>query len=335
MKNVERIAERVVRAVLPVEKAPEEGFLRERWFTHEEDLTVGIVSMHSKVPDIGRNKQTMVQSVRTLKAKGCQLILFPEFSLTGYFWDDEDCWEYMDRGVVEENQDLFGDLEGMLDDTLKMVVFNNIRKGEGRKYLNSTFVVNGKFDYLDPKYIYDKIFLPGIEKRFTVSGEDDRLVVETPWGRLGFTTCYDFCFNSLMHEYAFVDEVDALVQLASWRAVANREYPMIGAGTSTYYGDLWDWYMPATASRNQVTILACNAVGKHEVSGAVFHGGGGVWAPSGMPLVQASNVNEEMVVVHGLDVKGAKGEEEEDFDYGFDYSEIYREIKGKRTFTRI
>lgn len=323
---------------MPVEKAPVHGFVRERWYSHDEDLpTVGIVNMHSRVPDIEHNKASMVESVKQLKKKDCNIILFPEFSLTGYFWDDEDCWKYMDRGVIEKQKGLLNLLELQLDDTLKMIVFNNIRNGDtkDRKYLNSTYVIDGQNDYLKPENVYDKIFLPGIEKKFTISGKDDRLVVETPWGTFGVTTCYDFCFSSLMHEYAFIDEVDGLIQLASWRSVADRDYPMIGAGTSTYYGNLWDWYMPATASRNQVTILACNAVGQHEISEAVFHGGGGVWAPSGMPLVQASNVNEEMLVIHGLDIKGMQDEEEEDFDYSFDYSQIYREVKGKRTFTRI
>ena len=35
---------------------------------------------------------------------------------------------------------------------------------------------------------HDKVFLPGAEKDYTESGRDDRLVVESQFGRFGFTT---------------------------------------------------------------------------------------------------------------------------------------------------
>jgi len=47
----------------------------------------------------------------------------------------------------------------------------------------------------------------------------------------------------------------------------------MNVGTDTYYGDLWDIMLPATAAMNQVWLAACNAVGKHPISGAAFWGG--------------------------------------------------------------
>ena len=41
--------------------------------------------------------------------------------------------------------------------------------------------------------------------------------MNTRHGRLGFTTCYDYLFSELLREYAMVEEVDAIVQMASWR----------------------------------------------------------------------------------------------------------------------
>ena len=77
---------------------------------------------------------------------------------------------------------------------------------------------------------------------------------------------------------------------------------------------------------NQVWTIACNAVGRHGVSGADFWGGSGVWAPSGIPLVQASNFRDELLVIRNLDIAGARQPELDDFNYEFDFREVYRRM---------
>ena len=44
--------------------------------------------------------------------------------------------------------------------------------------------------------------------------------------------------------------------------------------------------------------------------------------------------NEELLVVHNLDIKGARKAEQDDFDYAIDFNEIYRPLEGSRAFTR-
>ncbi len=179
------------------------------------------------------------------------------------------------------------------------------------------------------------MFLPGIEKDYTDSGRDDRLVMKTRHGKLGFTTCYDYLFSELLREYAMVEEVDAVVQMASWRGSGGRDYPGMNLRTDHYYGDLWDYVMPASSATNQFWTIACNAVGAHGVSGATFWGGSGIWAPSGLCLVQASRTSEELVIVHNVDIEGAQAYEKDDFDYAFDFKQIYRPMSDdSRSFTR-
>jgi predicted amidohydrolase len=124
------------------------------------------------------------------------------------------------------------------------------------------------------------------------------------------------------------------VQLASWRGVATRDYPGLNIRTDTYYGQLWDWALGANSAMNQVWTIACNAVGQHPISGARFWGGSGIWAPSGIKLVQASHFNEELLIVHNIDFKGALETEKNDFNYEFDFREIYRPMEGGRSYTR-
>jgi hypothetical protein len=57
------------------------------------------------------------------------------------------------------------------------------------------------------------------------------------------------------------------------------------------------------------------------------------WGGSGICLIQASHVNEELVIVHNLDIEAARDFESDDFDYAFDFRQIYRPLDGS-TFTR-
>ena len=183
-------------------------------------------------------------------------------------------------------------------------------------------------DPLAPEHSYDKVFLPGIEKTYTASGADDRFVLrgEKVEATFGFTTCYDYLFTELLRQYSFEDGVDAIVQIASWRAAASREYPFMNVRTDLYYGELWDKVITASSAQNQVWTIACNAVGRHGITGEAFWGGSGIWAPSGIELVQASHFYEELLVVHNLDIRGARQFELADFDYEFDFRQVHRSM---------
>ncbi len=312
----------------------------ERSYGDDEDgLSVGIANIHAAVPDVQANKDTIVRVAQTFAERGVDYALFPEFCLSGYFWEDsERCSEYMNSAVTEEHVDwIESELEPLLGDGdggLEGIVLNNLRHAADGCYYNSSFVVDGGGDYLADESTYDKVFLPGIEREHTVSGRDDRLLLDTRHGRFGFTSCYDYLFSALMREYAMVDECDAIIQVASWRAEAAREYPGLNVRTGHYYADLWDTVIPAVSATNQVWTFGCNAVGEHGVTGARFCGGSGIWAPSGLCLLQASRTHEELLIVHNLDVAGARDSEQDDFDYAVDFKEIYRPLGESRGFSR-
>ena len=76
-------------------------------------------------------------------------------------------------------------------------------------------------------------------------------------------------------------------------------------------------------------------MGRHSISGAHFWGGSGLWAPSGLKLLQGSNINEELLIIHNIDLKGQRKLEKDDLNYAFDFNSVYRPIEGKRAFTRM
>ncbi len=299
-------------------------------------LSVGLANISATVPGIEANKEKILRVAQIFKDRGVNFAVFPEMCLSGYFWEDEEaCRRYMGEAVIERHIDwLEGELMRLLDDVMIGIILNGLTAGEGDRFRNTTFILARDHEYLAPGNSYDKVFLPGLEKVYTESGRDDLLVVEGVRGRFGFTTCYDCLFSELVREYCVGEKVDALVEIASWRAAATRDYPGLNVRTDHYYGDLWDLTLAASAAMNQTWVIACNAVGRHGITGAPFWGGSGIWAPSGMRLVQASNFNEELVIVHNLDIKGARASEQEDFDYAIDFNAIYRPLEGSRSFTR-
>ena len=303
----------------------------------ESKLSVGLANIHAEVPDVEANKDKILRAASIFAERGVNIAVFPELCLSGYFWDDhEDCLAYMREAVAENHADwIESELQPLLGDELEAIVLNNLTAGGQKdRFLNRTFAVGRDSDYLADENTYDKVFLPGIEKGYTESGRDDRLVLKTRHGRLGFTTCYDYLFSELLREYSMVEEVDAIVQIASWRAAGGRDYPGMNLRTDQYYGALWDSVMPASSATNQVWTIACNAVGNHGVTGIPFWGGSGIWAPSGICLIQASHVSEELVIVHNVDIQGAQESEKDDFDYAFDFKQIYRPLEDGSTFTR-
>ncbi len=299
-------------------------------------MSVGLANISAVVPDVEANKDKILRAARIFKERGANVAVFPEFCLSGYFWDDEvRCRAYMEQALTDRHtQWLEGTLRELLDDDFRAIVLNNLCAGPGEKFLNRTFVLARDHEYFAEENSYDKVFLPGIEKLYTESGRDDRLVLHAPLGRFGFTTCYDCLFSDLMREYVMADDVDAIVEIASWRAAATRDYPALNVRSDHYYGDLWNTVLAASGAIHQAWIIACNAVGRHPISGATFWGGSGVWAPSGLCLIQASNFNEELLIVHNLDIRGARKAEKDDFDYAIDFNEIYRPMESSRTYTR-
>jgi len=315
------------------------GFrVTERFFSGNNYLpSIGIAQIHAIVPDIEANKAKIISAIEIFKDRKVNVAIFPEFALSGYFWEDEEeCRKYMDQAVIEKHADwVNGTLKSYLDDTLRGIVLNNIRRGHGQKYVNSTYLITEYSDYLNEERMYNKIFLPGIERTYTETGGDDFLIVDSEFGRFGFTTCYDICFAQLVLEYAKIDKVDAIIEVASWRGLAFRDYPGMNVGTDLYYAALWDMLLSARAATNQVWVIACNAVGRHGISGATFAGGSGLWAPSGLNLLKASRVNEELLIIHNVDIQGQREIEKDDFNYALDFGEIYRPVEGKRAFSRF
>jgi predicted amidohydrolase len=292
---------------------------------HGAGLTVGLANIQASVPDVAANQALIREALAAFRREGVNLAIFPEFALTGTFWeDDATCRSYM-LGATLEHQRRFIDhtVRPALDDTLRLVVLNVLRRADpphGNRFFNSTLVIGRSLAGRPVEASYDKSVPAGIEKRHLTGGGGRRLVLETTWGRLGFLTCYDLCFPSLLLGYHLVDRVDAVILTAAWRGPAPRRYSGLGIDENDYYGRLWELLIPAQAAAAQAWFFAANAVGSHAISGATFWGGSGVWAPSGLPLLRAAHDMEELLVLRHIPLVDESRRERADFDYRADHA---------------
>lgn len=280
---------------------------------------------------IAKNMVKAEEVLEIAHQKKVNIVVFPELSLTGYVWEGNER-EIKDHLLLGETVRLakwFNNIKDSLSSNnkgLEYVFFNNPFQKEADLY-NSTFILHPDHDFLEKSLTYDKIFLPPLERKYFKGGSDKRLTIDTKWGRFGFLTCYDLCFIELARQYAFTDEVDAIVTIAAWRSHAIRDYPQMNVRSDNYYGFLWDLMNSSKSAYNQTWSIGVNGVGSHDRSGVIFWGGSGVWAPSGLPLLQGSKVREELIIIRNLDIKEERERSEAEFNYRIDFQNVYREMK--------
>lgn len=122
-------------------------------------------------------------------------------------------------------------------------------------------------------HTFSKIHIFGYESRETelLTPGDSLVVVDTPFGKLAGTTCYDVRFPGLWQELS--DRGAEVVAIpAAWPA-ARREH--------------WRLMTQARALEHQLWIFACNAVG--DQGGVVQGGFSRVVAPNGEVVTEADD----------------------------------------------
>src|SRR5215218_198743 len=108
--------------------------------TYSDDpskFSIGIANIEAVVPDIEANKEKILRAAEIFREQGVNVAVFPEFCLSGYFWDDDvACRRYMDAAVTERHRDwIDNELRSVLGGDLRGVVLNNLSEGEAGQYV--------------------------------------------------------------------------------------------------------------------------------------------------------------------------------------------------------
>ncbi len=291
--------------------------IEEFYSKNSENISVGIANINSKIGDLNENKKRIVQALNLFSKKNTNIVIFPEYCLSGYFWEPEaECRSFMEETCLDDLKDWLDEIVKLyVNETLQYIVFNGLRKIKDNpgSFFNTSIILDRTCNYFDNNKTYKKAFLPGLEKRYITSGINDTLVLETIWGKFGFLTCYDICFPLHIQKLGYIPKVDALIVNAAWRKQGVREYSGLKIEDNSYYKTQWDIMLPALACYNQVWIMAANAVGPHSPEGLDYCGSSGIWAPSGINIIKGSDTKEELLILHNIDIVHEIEAEREEF----------------------
>jgi predicted amidohydrolase len=239
-----------------------------------KEVNVALAQISCKVGDKENNLKTIEKTINQAKAKGANLIIFPELALTGYVCKD----------LVYELAEPVpnGPSIRRITKTAKRqnvhVIFGMIESSaKAAGVLHNTAVLVGPKGFIGK---YQKMHLPTHsvfeEKRYFRPGYQTP-VLETDIGRIGLIICYDI----------FFPEITRVMRLKCAQLIA-----CISASPSVRRG-FFEVLTTARAMENTMFVTYTNLVGIED--GLQFWGGSRIIAPNGNIMAQAKYDEEDII----------------------------------------
>ncbi len=234
-------------------------------------MKIALAQMRCYPGEVVRNGRAILERIPIAAESGCDVVVFPEMSDTGYHMPTivktAGTWE---GGV-------YADIAGAAAEQ-KITVIAGLSERVGDDIYNSLAVI-GPDGQLVAKY--RKIHLitaePVCEQNYIRPG-DAATVCDVAGFKVGLMTCYDIRFPELARKLALAG-AEVLVVPAAF------PLPRIGH---------WEILAAARAIENQVYLAAVNRVG--DDCGLTFGGSSRLLDPHGTILGSASTVDESLIV---------------------------------------
>ncbi len=236
-------------------------------------------------PNVEANLNEARRLIGMAAAQGAKLVVLPEyFAIMGL--------KDVDKVKVQEEEGK-GPIQAFLADTARR---NKIwliggsapmKSGDPTKVRNSSLVFDDKGKLVAR---YDKIHLFGFEmggerysEQRTIEPGSEVKVIDTPFGRIGLSICYDLRFPEL---YRAMKEVDIIVVPSAFTETTGKAH--------------WETLIRARAIENLAYVLA-PAQGGYHLNGRETHGDSMIVDPWGVILdrlprgsgVVIANINSE------------------------------------------
>jgi predicted amidohydrolase len=218
----------------------------------------------------GRTKSETLSYVLGLleKAPKSDLILLPEIWPTGYF--------SFSRYAQEAET-----IEGEVVETLRKkasqlgthVFMGSFVEREGENLFNTSVMLGPKGEILAK---YRKIHLFGYQsdERKLLKAGKDIAVISLPWGKTGFSTCYDLRFPELYRK--MVDQ--------------GAEFFLVTSAWPERRLEAWTLFNRARAHENLAFLFSCNCAGVD--NGATYAGHSMFINPLGQVVAEAGSAEE-------------------------------------------
>lgn len=247
------------------------------------NVRVGIAQMDCVVGDVAANLETVERFARQARREGCDFVVYPELSMSGYavgmgFAEASltpDCREVrMLRKLSRE----IGLSIGFIEETEDTEFFNS-----------AMFLHDGRI-----RHVHRKVYLPNYrvfdERRHYGMGHTVR-AFDTPWGRMAILICGD-AWHLSMPYLAVHDGADIILTMAA----SSRQ----GLSPDIKVNAAWERLNQTCALSLTSFVVFANRVGSEMLKGndtkLDFWGGSHVCHPDGSVLKQAAFDQEDLLV---------------------------------------
>lgn len=232
-----------------------------------EPIRVAAVQMLSKPGAVEANAGRLIWLMDRARAKGAQLLCFPEACLTGY--------RTFSPALIAVSSDdpVIAHVEHEAAKRRLAICYGYIEQGPGLTYLTQV-VTDG-----ETRLVYRKTHLGHVEGAFTAGDE-------LPVAQIaGVTVGVQLCWESHIPDISTVLRAQGAELLLMPYAS-----PKMGEARR----DSWNRYLPARAADNGVYVLACNALTRND-EGRPQGGGLVAYGPGGAVLDEYYRTDEHML----------------------------------------
>ena len=244
------------------------------------DFRIGLAQIDPRLGDVEANLQKHLEYIEIARNAGCDLVVFPELSLTGYFLRDL---------VYDVAIDPYGGfLDPLIEQTRDItVIFGFIHETPDHAFKSAAaYVEDGLI-----LHIHHKVYLVtyGLfdEGRYLAPGDSIR-TVDGKFGRQSLLICEDL-WHPATAVISAIDGADVIygISCSPGRGIS---------GGGAELGSIATWH---EINRIYAQLFTGYQVYSHRVGyedGVNFPGGSEVVGPEGEKLVRASADREELVV---------------------------------------
>lgn len=250
------------------------------------NIRIALAQINSTVGDLKGNQVKILDRIKSAKALGADVVVFPEMALTGYPPEDL----LLKPQFVADNIRILKDLALYLHDVYAVVGFVESE----RKTLHNAAALLGRGRVLG---VYHKIFLPNYgvfdERRYFAPGQKP-FVFSLGGVRFGVNVCED-----IWHP-----------ESAKALAVAGKAQVILCLNASPYHAQKWKLREKTVIPQikiNKFAVCYVNMVGGQDE--IVFDGGSMVINPEGKVTARAKQFQEDLLFVDtdSLGLKPSKG----------------------------
>jgi predicted amidohydrolase len=243
-------------------------------------MKAAIVQIAPKLGDPDANLARHLEGVRRARARGADLVVFPELSLTGYLLQDL---------VPEMAEEARGGrrLKALAAASRGIgLVSGFVERGAGLSFFNAAAC----FSSGALIHVHRKVYLPTYgmfdEGRYFSPGDTFR-TFDAPWGRTGMLICEDFWHLSAPYLLS-LQGLEVLIVISA--------SPVKGVDASPRLKSAAPWVDLARAVARQMSCWVIYANRSGYEDGWSFQGGSFVCAPSGELIAEGKVLKDDLVV---------------------------------------